>query len=237
MNYDESATGAADQKAGSEGLETVEVCTGQDPSAAIIWLHGLGADGHDFEPFVPQLTWTGGPAIRFVFPHAPERPVTVNNGMRMRAWYDILSITAERGHDQQGIVDSVNLVAQLIGREQRRGIPSSRIVVAGFSQGGAIALQLAPRFPEKLAGLIGLSTYLLFPDRLKNQAHASNRDLPVFMAHGTMDQVVPFSMGEAGAEAMRDMGYSVEWHSYPVAHGVCPEEAAHIAGWLKNLLG
>jgi len=217
-------------------LEAVELTTGDDPCAAVIWLHGLGADGHDFEPVVPLLLWPGAPAIRFVFPHAPMRAVTVNAGMRMRAWYDILDISSERGHDEAGITQSVGQVAALIQREQRRGISPGRTVLAGFSQGGAIALHLALRYPHRLAGLIALSCYMLHGDRIKAEAHPVNRGLPVFMAHGRMDPVVPFNMGESAANSLRALGYAVDWHSYPLAHSVSAEEIGDIDAWLRQRL-
>lgn len=217
-------------------LETVEVTTGPDPVAAIIWLHGLGADGHDFEPAVPQLLWPGAPALRWVFPHAPMRAVTLNGGMQMRAWYDILSIDSDRGHDATGIEQSVSQVASLVQREQRRGIHPHRVVVAGFSQGGAIAIHLALRYSQRLAGLVALSTYMVHSDRLRGQAHPINRDLPVFMAHGSMDGVVPLFMGVAAADELRVCGYAPEWHDYPMAHAVCPEEIVHLRAWLGKQL-
>jgi phospholipase/carboxylesterase len=220
----------------TETLETVEVETGPQPSAAVVWLHGLGADGHDFEPLVPELHWPGAPAIRFVFPHAPVRPVTINGGMPMRAWYDIVSLGSGRDHDQQGITDSVNQVAQLVRRERERGIAAGRIVLAGFSQGGAIALQLALRFAEKLAGLIALSTYLLLDHRLAAEAHESNLGLPVFVGHGTQDPMVPCRLGEQLAARLRDMGYAVEWRSYAMPHSVCPQEVVDLAAWLRARL-
>jgi len=220
----------------SAALETVEVSTGPEPVAAVIWLHGLGADGHDFEPVVPQLLWPGAPHIRFVFPHAPVRPVTINGGMAMRAWYDIVSLSG-RDQDQKGIADSVNQAAALIKRERERGIEPERIVIAGFSQGGAIALQLALRYPEKLAGLIVLSSYLLLEQRLDADAHEANRKLPVFAGHGTLDPMVPVQKGEKLAEKLRDMDYPLEWHSYPIPHAVCPEEIAHLSAWLRSRLG
>lgn len=221
----------------TEPLETVEVETGPQPTAAVLWLHGLGADGHDFEPLVPELNWPGAPAIRYVFPHAPVRPVTINGGMPMRAWYDIVSLGSGRDHDQQGIADSVNQAARLLRRERDRGIAADRIVVAGFSQGGAIALQLALRFPEKLAGLIALSTYLLLDHRLKADAHEANLGLPVFVGHGSQDPMVPCRLGEQVAERLRGMGYAVEWHSYSMPHSVCPQEVADLAAWLRARLG
>jgi len=219
-----------------DALETVEVETGPQPSAAVIWLHGLGADGHDFEPLVPELSWPGAPPIRFVFPHAPIRPVTINGGMPMRAWYDIVSLGAGRDHDQQGIADSVNQSARLVRRECERGIGASRIVVAGFSQGGAIALQLALRFPERLAGLIALSTYLLLERRLAAEVHEVNRELPVFVGHGTQDPMVPCHLGEQLARRLRGIGCAVDWHSYPMPHAVCPQEVTDLRAWLHARL-
>ena len=218
------------------GPDAVEISTGPNPTAAVIWLHGLGADGHDFEPVVPQLTWPGAPGIRFIFPHAPVRPVTLNNGMAMRAWYDIVSLTGNRDQDQKGIADSVNDTAALVRRERERGIDADRIVVAGFSQGGAIALQLAVRYPEKLAGLIALSTYMLLDHRLENDRHEANKDLPLFVGHGRSDPMVPFMLGEQLAERMRSLGHPVEWHSYPMLHAVCPEEIADLSAWLRTTL-
>jgi len=237
MFQQESVTDSSAGQGAEVTLDSVEVTTGPEPDAAVLWLHGLGADGHDFEPLVPELLWPEAPDIRFVFPHAPVRPVTVNGGMAMRAWYDIVSLSSGRDHDQQGIADSVNQAAQLVGRERRRGITAGRIVVAGFSQGGAIALQLAIRYPEKLAGLIALSTYLLLDHRLGKDAHQANRDLPVFAGHGTMDPMVPIQLGEMTAERLRGMGYPVEWHSYPMPHAVCPEEVTDLSAWLRNRLG
>ena len=233
----DSAAGAAHSQRPGASLETVEIATGPEPDAAVIWLHGLGADGHDFEPLVPELDWPGAPDIRFVFPHAPVRPVTINGGMAMRAWYDIVSLTAGRDHDQQGIAESMEHTAALIRREQGRGIEPGRIVLAGFSQGGAIALQVALRYPERLAGLVALSTYLLLDHRLENEAHEANRGLPVFCAHGTHDPMVPCPLGEAAAERLRGMGHAVEWHTYPMPHAVCPEEVGDLIHWLRERLG
>jgi len=237
MKEAESATGSGFATTGLPQLDTVELATGEHPSWAVIWLHGLGADGHDFEPVVPMLLWPGAPAIRFVFPHAPVRAVTVNAGMRMRAWYDIVSISSERGHDKKGIAESVAQVAALIEHEQRRGVAPARVVLAGFSQGGAIALQLALRYPHRLAGLIALSTYLLDADRIRSEAHPANRGLPVFIAHGTMDPVVPFGMGASAAHALRDLGYAVEWRSYQQGHAVGAEEISDIGAWLRQHVG
>jgi phospholipase/carboxylesterase len=236
MNTQDSAMGFQDGREAGTGPDTVEISTGPNPSAAVIWLHGLGADGHDFEPVVPQLMWPGAPDIRFIFPHAPVRPVTLNNGMAMRAWYDIVSLTGNRDQDQKGIADSVNDTAALVRRERERGIDADQIVVAGFSQGGAIALQLAVRYPEKLAGLIALSTYMLLDHRLENDRHEANKDLPLFVGHGRSDPMVPFMLGEQLAERMRSLGHPVEWHSYPMLHAVCPEEIADLSAWLRTTL-
>lgn len=233
MTIQESAAAPA----GSRALDTVEVTTGSQPAAAVIWLHGLGADGHDFEPLVPELDWPGAPAVRYVFPHAPVRPVTINGGMPMRAWYDIVSLGAGRDHDQQGIADSVNRAAALVEREIERGIDPGRIVVAGFSQGGAIAIQVALRFPQRLAGLIALSTYLLLEHRIEAERNPASDGLPVFFGHGSADPMVPHALGEHAADRLRTLGWDVEWHSYPMPHSVCPEETGHLAAWLQRRLG
>lgn len=237
MNREDSAVDTPYAERPEVGLETVEVTTGPQPDSAVIWLHGLGADGHDFEPLVPELARPGAPDIRFVFPHAPIRPVTVNGGMAMRAWYDIVSLGSDRDHDQQGIAQSIDQAMGLADQERRRGIAADRIVMAGFSQGGAVALQAAVRYPERLGGLIALSTYLLLEHRLENDAHEANRDLPIFMAHGTMDPMVPHRLGEMGADRLRSMAYPVEWHSYPMPHAVCPQEVSDLAAWLLERLG
>jgi len=237
MNMLESAAVAAGDEGEMAALETVEVTTGAEPTAAVVWLHGLGADGHDFEPLVPELSWAGAPHIRYIFPHAPVRPVTINGGMAMRAWYDIVSLTSGRDHDQRGIADSVNQAAALVQREIARGIAPERIVVAGFSQGGAIAIQTALRFPQRLAGLVALSTYLLLDHRLESDAHEANQALPVFVGHGSQDPMVPVQLGETAAGRLRDMGHEVEFHRYAMPHAVCPEEIADLAGWLRARLG
>ena len=234
MNRDESASLSASAGSPYPALETVEINSGPNPSSAVIWLHGLGADGHDFEPLVPHLAWPGAPAIRYVFPHAPVRPVTVNGGMPMRAWYDILSMDSERGHDRAGIEQSISQVEALLKRECDRGIPANKIFLAGFSQGGAIALQLGLSYPQKLAGLIILSSYLLFDNDLENRLHEANRHTAMFVGHGTQDPMVPFSMGQAVDHRLQSLAYPVEWHSYPMPHAVCQEEIDDIAAWLKG---
>lgn len=216
-------------------LETVEIETAAKPACAVIWLHGLGADGHDFEPIVPHLLWPGAPAIRFVFPHADNRPVTINGGMRMRAWYDIISIDSDRNQDEAGIRQSMLQTQQLIDREIKRGIPAERIVLAGFSQGGAIAIQVALRQQTALAGLMALSTYMLLPDELKAQAsHAAN--FPVLVAHGSLDPVVPLAMGEKVAADLRELACDVNWRSYPIGHSVSMDEIRDISAWLRGRL-
>ncbi len=217
--------------------DTVELSTGSgNPAGAVIWLHGLGADGHDFEPIVPELGLGPDLPLRFVFPHAPVRPVTLNGGMPMRAWYDIVSLERGGPVDREGIVASTALVEALIERERERGIGTDRIVVAGFSQGGAIALNTALAHRERLAGLVALSTWLPVPDALAEDSPRRS-DLPVFLAHGRFDPVVPIALGEASRAAIEAAGYAVEWREYPMAHGVCPEEVTHIGAWLENVYG
>ena len=231
MHFRESAAGDGRPAA----LDAVEVETGPEPGASVIWLHGLGADGHDFEPIIPHLG-LNGQAVRFVFPHAPVRPVTINNGVRMRAWYDIRGFDMRRDQDADGIAHSAQAVEALIEREIARGVDPANIVLAGFSQGGAVALHVALRQTRRLAGLMVLSAYLLHPERLEAERDAANADLPVFVAHGRQDPVVPFAMGEAVATALRGLGHPVEWHDYPMPHAVCPEEIAHIGAWLRGRL-
>jgi phospholipase/carboxylesterase len=214
--------------------ETVEVTTGDNPVGSVIWLHGLGADGHDFEPIVPELGLPAELPLRFVFPHAPVRPVTINGGATMRAWYDILSLDAEGRADAAGVRESTVLLEALIEREQRRGIAADRIVIAGFSQGGAIAINAALHAEQKLAGLMALSTYIAMPGEMA--ASGGNRDLPVFMAHGSLDPMLPMQWGKASAEQLTALGFTVEWHDYPMAHAVCAEEINDIRNWLLKVL-
>ena len=219
----------------SDVLETVERETGPGPTASVIWLHGLGADGHDFDPIVPALRLRGGPEVRYVFPHAPIRPVTVNGGMEMRAWYDIVAIQRGAREDEAGIRDSSAAIGALLQREIERGIPANRIVLAGFSQGGAIALYAGLRYAEKLAGIMALSAYL--PLRATaGEFHAANRETPVFMAHGSLDPVVPPVLGEESAKLLAEAGYPVEFKSYSMPHAVCPQEVEDIRGWLGGVL-
>ena len=216
-------------------LETIEVETGAQPDAAVIWLHGLGADGHDFEALVPALRLPAGFAVRFVFPHAPMRPVTVNMGMRMRAWYDILELGGAR-QDETGIRASQAGLGALIDRELGRGIDSRRIVLAGFSQGGAIALQTGLRYGEPLAGIMALSTWLPLADTLPAERSAANAAVPIFMAHGRHDDMVRVDRAELSRDTLSSLGYRVEWHDYPMAHAVCPDEVVAISTWLGRVL-
>ena len=216
--------------------DAVEVETGRDPTGAVIWLHGLGADGHDFEPLVPELVRPGERALRFVFPHAPIRPVTLNGGFAMRAWYDIVALDRRGPEDEAGIRASVATVEALIRRENERGIRSERIVLAGFSQGGAMALFVGIRYPEKLAGVMGLSCYLLHAARLAAERHAANQATPMFLAHGKEDPVVLPALGEEARRLLEGAGYAVEWHTYNMPHSVCPQEVADIATWLRRVV-
>jgi phospholipase/carboxylesterase len=213
-------------------LETVEIATGENADFAVIWLHGLGADGHDFEPVLPELGISFG--ARFVFPHAPVRPVTINNGMRMRAWYDILGF---RGvvEDEAGIRASTASVMALVDREIVRGVPPHRIVIAGFSQGGAIALHLALRSSQRLAGVLALSTYLPLAGSLAREKSAASASLPIFMAHGSADPVIPLALAEESRRRLEQEGYSVDWQVYPMAHAVCVPEIQAIGRWLTAL--
>ncbi|MCW8845516.1 MAG: alpha/beta hydrolase [Gammaproteobacteria bacterium] len=216
-------------------LETVECNTGENPEYSVIWLHGLGADGHDFEPIVPELD-LGGRSVRFVFPHAPVRPVTLNGGMPMRAWFDILSLDRQGRPDEQGIRTSAEQVAALIQRENDRGIPAERIVLAGFSQGGAIALHLGLRRPGGLAGIMALSTYLPLADSLQTEASPSAPGIPLFMAHGRQDPVLPFAWGQQSRDRLLAEGYAVQWHAYDMPHAVCAQEISDIGAWLRTVL-
>jgi phospholipase/carboxylesterase len=212
-------------------MEAVEISTGPDPKAAVIWLHGLGADGHDFEPIVPELGLRL--PVRFVFPHAPSRPVTINQGMRMRAWYDVFQLGGGP-EDEAGIRASQKLLEDMIAAEKRRGM--AKIVLAGFSQGGAIVLQTALRQPERLAGVLALSTYLPLHASVEAERSAANRDLPIFMAHGQYDDMIPLARAEQSRQALERLGYPVQWRTYPMAHSVCAEEVADIAAFLVTIL-
>jgi len=218
-------------------LEALEVeigpASGGIPDASIIWLHGLGADGHDFEPIVPELPMPAGLRARFVFPHAPVQAVTINYGHVMPAWYDVYGDTRQ---DADGIRASQGRIEALIARERERGVVTRRIVLAGFSQGGAIALQTGLRHPERLAGILALSTYLPLAETVAAEAHPTNREVPIFMAHGAEDPVIPLQRAAISRDQLRKLGYQVEWHEYPMPHAVCPEEIADVGAWLGRVL-
>jgi phospholipase/carboxylesterase len=218
-------------------LDCVEVSTKASFDASVIFLHGLGADGYDFVPVVRELDTLGAPAARYVFPHAPTMPVTINGGYVMRAWYDILGTDLVRREDEKGIRASQSAVETLIAREVERGIARSRIVLGGFSQGGAITLQAGLRQSEALAGLLALSCYLPLADSFARESAAASREVPIFMAHGTSDPVIPLARATASRDALKSAGYKVEWHEYPMPHSVSAEEIQHLAGFLKRVLG
>ena len=220
----------------SEPLQCVEVQTSPSPGATVILLHGLGADGYDFVPVVRELEKLGVPPARYVFPHAPTRPVTINGGYVMRAWYDILGTDLVRREDERGIRASQGMVEALIEREVARGVARSRIVLAGFSQGGAITLHTGLRQPQPLAGLIALSCYLPLAESLSKEAAAGSKGVPVFLAHGTQDPVVPLARGAASRDALKAAGYAVEWHDYPMPHSVSAEEISDIAAFMQRVL-
>lgn len=217
-------------------LDAIEIETAPNPRAAVIWLHGLGADGNDFVPLVPELDLAGCPPIRFVFPHAPTMPVTINNGYVMRAWYDILGVDLAQREDEAGLRKSQVLVEALIAREKSRGIPAERIVLAGFSQGCAMTLQTGLRHPERLAGLLGLSGYLPLRAQVEAERHGSNHDTPVFLAHGRADPIIPVDRAERSRDILRTLGYQVEWHEYMMGHSLCEEEVVDIGAWLRRVL-
>jgi phospholipase/carboxylesterase len=217
-------------------LETIEVETAPHPDAAVIWLHGLGADGRDFEPVVPELVRHGERAWRFIFPHAVIRPVTINGGMRMRAWYDILGFDRKAKEDEAGFRESDAAVRELIADQVTRGIPAKRIVLAGFSQGGAVSLYTALRYPERLGGVMALSTYLPLGGSLASERAPANEGTSIFMAHGLTDAVLPLAMGLESRDVLKALGFSIEWHQYPMAHSVCAAEIADIRAFLFRVL-
>lgn len=217
-------------------LPCIEIETGPNPRHSVIWLHGLGADGNDFAPIVPELNLPASLPVRFVFPHAPVQPVTINGGMAMRSWYDILVPNLVRIEDEKGIRLSEQAVRNLIDREISRGIPSERIVLAGFSQGCAMTLHTGVRAPYKLAGLMGLSGYLPLIDMVANELHPVNVNTPVYMAHGSYDPVVTIDRAEASLKKMTELGFNVQWHTYPMPHSVCPDEINDISAFLKQVL-
>lgn len=219
-----------------EILDAIELETAPNPAASVIWLHGLGADGSDFLPIVEALDLPPI-GIRFVFPHAPMQPVTINGGYVMRAWYDILSQDLARREDERGVRASQRTLEELVAREEGRGTPAFRIVLAGFSQGGAISLQTGLRHTKRLAGILALSTYVPVSHTLAAEAADANRDVPIFMAHGTQDPIVPIAHARRSRELLGELGYRVEWHEYAMPHSVSPEEVADIGAWFRRVLG
>ena len=219
-----------------ESADAVVLAPATPATASVIWLHGRGADGHDFVPMVPELKLPPSPAVRFVFPHAPVRPVTINNGMRMRAWYDILDLTPGGPQDDAGIRDSAAILEKFIQRERDAGVAANHIVVAGFSQGGVIALHVALRHPERLAGVMVLSSYLMLRTTLAAEAAAANRDLPILMCHGSFDPVLPLQLGSSSRDLLRAAGYTVDWKEYPMQHQVCLEEVQDISEFLCRVV-
>ncbi len=217
-------------------LETIEVETAANPNAAIIWLHGLGADGHDFEPIVPELAPAGERAWRFIFPNAPVRPVTINGGMQMRAWYDIKGLDRNSAEDTAGFQAADGQIRELIAREVGRGIPTSRLVLAGFSQGGAVSLYTVTRLKDKLAGVMALSCYLPGVQSFGAERQPANDATPIFMAHGIADPMLPMALGAKSRDFLRAHGYTVDWREYPMAHAVCPAEIADIRHFLSRVL-
>ena len=217
------------------GIETGAGAPGNNATGSVIWLHGLGADGHDFEAIVPQLNLPHDLRLRFVFPHAPMRPVTINGGMSMRAWYDIVSFDSAGRADSDGIRESSRMLDGLVAREIERGVDAGRIVVAGFSQGGAVAIQTMLRTPHRIGGMMALSTYLALPGELERVA--GRHDLHIFRAHGSFDNVWPPQWGRDSADKLIAAGYAVDWHEYPMAHAVCPQEIAAISAWLSKIYG
>lgn len=217
-------------------LPFVEVNPTSKPTAVVIWLHGLGDSGNGFAPIVPELRLPESMAVRFVFPHAPVRPVTINNGMPMRAWYDIKTIDFNHRADVQGVAESSDSVSALIEAEHAKGIPYDRIVIAGFSQGGVIALNIGTRFPHKLAGVMALSTYMCEPEKLSEKGLDVNKDTEFFCAHGQQDEVVPMFLGNTAFKVLKENGYNAQWKDYLMQHNVCPQEIADISSWIQKVL-
>lgn len=217
-------------------LECITLEPAAPANACVIWMHGLGADGNDFVPMVPELGLPRGHAVRFIFPNAPTMAVTINGGYVMRAWYDIVSAELDKRADENGVRTSALAIDALIADQRAKGIASNRIVLAGFSQGGVIALQAGLRYPEKLGGIMALSTYLACAETLATEASSSNRNLPIFMVHGTMDQVIPIALAKRSKSRLETHGYKIDWHEYGMPHSVCAEEIDDIAAFLKRVL-
>ena len=216
-------------------LPSIEITPTKEPIGTIIWLHGLGADGNDFAPIVPELNLQQTYPLRFVFPHAPERPVTINNGYVMRAWYDIISMSIDHRADQEGIQESVVQVQALIAEEEKKGIPAENIILAGFSQGAVIALHTGLTLPKKLRGILALSGYLPQASTVLSHSTSMNKHVPIFIGHGTQDAIVPYFLGEALHKQLEQEGYPVTWKAYPMPHSVCAEEIRDIANWIENI--
>lgn len=215
-------------------LDCIEHETGTSPAWSVIWLHGLGADGHDFAPIVPQLLRRDWPALRFVFPHAPVRKVTINNHMAMRAWYDIVDADLDTRADETGVAESVAQVEALIAREATRGVPRGRVLLAGFSQGGAVTLAAGLRSAEPLAGLVALSTYVPSANKARSVLAKAEARAPVFFGHGSQDPVVSFQAGQGSAALLSELGFDVDWHAYPMPHSVCAEEISDLGDWMSR---
>ena len=219
-----------------ESEENVVLEPAATADAAVIWLHGLGADGYDFVPIVNELRLPPSMAVRFIFPHARPRPVTINNGFVMRAWYDITGLGPDRKEDDAGIRESAGVVKGYIEQQNARGVATERIVIAGFSQGGAIALQASLRYPKRLGGVMALSTYLPLKDSVAAEASPANKDVPILMCHGLRDPMIAAAIGKASRDQLLSLGYTVEWQSYPMEHSVCMEEVVDISRWLQARL-
>jgi phospholipase/carboxylesterase len=215
-------------------LDAVEINPAQQPQACLVWLHGLGADGHDFEPLIPELRLVDEFGVRVILPHAPPRPVTINGGMVMRAWYDVLSPDFGYHEDDRGIRQSEQQLLALIAREVANGIPPARIVLAGFSQGGAMALHAGLRYPQPFAGILALSCYLPLPESLAREGCEASRAVPIMMAHGLHDPLIPLGLAEQSRDRLRRLGYAVDWHTYPMPHAVYPQEIRDIRQWLEQ---
>ena len=215
-------------------LDAVEINPAQKPQAALVWLHGLGADGHDFESLIPELHLVDELGVRVVLPHAPRRPVTINGGMHMRAWYDVLSPDFGNDEDRRGIDQSEQLLLALIDREMANGIPAERIVLAGFSQGGAMALHTGLRYPRPFAGILALSCYLPMAGSLAGERSEASRAVPIMMAHGEFDPLIPLALAQHSRDRLQQLGYTVAWHTYPMPHAVYPQEIRDLRDWLTN---
>ncbi|SNC74585.1 phospholipase/carboxylesterase [Marinobacter sp. es.048] len=215
-----------------QDLQYIEIETGENPTAAVIWLHGLGASGHDFEPVVPELGLPEDAAVRFIFPHAPNLPVTINGGMSMPAWYDIKAMDIDRVVDTEQLRASADAVAKLVEREKEKGVPADRIIIAGFSQGGAVAYELGLSYPERFGGILALSTYFATADTV--QRSEANADVPISVYHGTFDPMVPESLGVRSVEALREMGYDPSYQTFPMEHSVCLEEIQDIGRFIRR---